>query len=244
MNRIPLALRVSLIAICAALYAALGYASYLGLFTPVIGVVRFWPVVFVPAVFSLAFDPLIGGLGAAIGIFISDMIIHGNALLSLWAGVPANFMCFFISGLRGPRRKELGMIIGAIINFLVVALCLLSGQLGLLPEPIAVTYALATAVALAIPLVMGIKVRKWMGYYAMGSLGLLIGASWIGIMVWAFSQIFVLPSGEMRLPLMAALAWMLWVYCTEIPFMLLLPPPVVEALRRGLPPGVVRREEI
>ncbi|MEM4430788.1 MAG: hypothetical protein QXM08_06460, partial [Thermofilaceae archaeon] len=67
---------VALTSLNAALYAALGYASYLGLFAPAIGVVRFWPSVFVPALFAVLFGELVGGLGAAIGIFISDMLIH------------------------------------------------------------------------------------------------------------------------------------------------------------------------
>ena len=88
-----------LISLNAALYAVLGYMTFLGLFTPVIGVVRFWPGVFVPAVFATLFGPLVGGVGAAIGIFISDLVIHGNPLLSLAVGVPANFIMFALIGL-------------------------------------------------------------------------------------------------------------------------------------------------
>ena len=66
-----------------ALYATLGYMTFLGLFAPIVGVVRFWPGVFVPAVFAVLFGPVVGGVGASIGIFISDMLVHGNALLSL-----------------------------------------------------------------------------------------------------------------------------------------------------------------
>ncbi|MEM3087614.1 MAG: hypothetical protein QXP20_00590 [Candidatus Bathyarchaeia archaeon] len=43
------------ISLNAALYAAFGYLTYLGIFTPVIGVVRFWPAVIIPAVFATLF---------------------------------------------------------------------------------------------------------------------------------------------------------------------------------------------
>jgi uncharacterized membrane protein len=58
-------LDIILTSVCAALYAALGYLTYLGIFTPAIGIVRFWPVVIIPAIFAVLFKPSIGGLGAA-----------------------------------------------------------------------------------------------------------------------------------------------------------------------------------
>lgn len=60
--------------------------------------VRFWPAVVVPAVFSVLFGPLFGGVGAAIGIFISDMLSHGMPFLSLSVGVTSNFTAFYILG--------------------------------------------------------------------------------------------------------------------------------------------------
>jgi hypothetical protein len=40
-----------LIAMNAALYAGVGYLTFLGIFAPVVGTVRFWPSVVIPAVF-------------------------------------------------------------------------------------------------------------------------------------------------------------------------------------------------
>ncbi len=233
MRATSIALKIALIAMCAALYAVLGYATYLGLFTPIIGVVRFWPPVFVPAVFSVAFGPMIGGLGAAIGIFISDMLIHGNALLSLIAGVPANFLCFFISGLKVKRKIVHSIVPFLGTNLVVVSLCIIGSSLNTVPWSLSMIYIGATIFSLAIALASLIKVRKWAWFYGMASLGLLIGASWIGITVWLFSQFFVLPTGEQYLPFIVSLAWMLWVYCTEIPFLLLIAPPIAEALERA-----------
>ncbi|MCD6509641.1 MAG: hypothetical protein J7L11_04535 [Thermoprotei archaeon] len=230
MKRSP-ALKVTLIAVCAALYAVLGYASYLGIFAPVIGVVRFWPPVFVPATFAVTFDPIVGGLGAAIGIFISDMLIHGNALLSLIAGVPANFLCFFIAGLGKRRKSNVLPCIG--VNLIMLVLCLMSPNISGVPWPIAVVYSGAVLFSLTVASLLTVKAKEWSSFYVFASLGLLIGSVWIGITVWLFSQFFILPSGESRLPLAAALAWMIWVYATEIPFMLLITPPVVSALRKA-----------
>jgi len=90
------ALKTSMTAINAALYVVFGGFTNLGI---VVYGVRFWPAVIVPAVFAVLFGPMVGGVGAAIGIFLADVIYgHGNALLSLIVGVPANFMAFYIMG--------------------------------------------------------------------------------------------------------------------------------------------------
>ena len=67
-----------MIAVCAALYAIVGYFTNLGVVSPVVGVVRFWPSVIVPAVFAVLFGPWVGGIGAAIGIFFADIIYPGH----------------------------------------------------------------------------------------------------------------------------------------------------------------------
>jgi hypothetical protein len=89
------ALKTSMTATNAALYVVFGFFTYLGIF--VYGV-RFWPAVIVPAVFAVLFGRHVGSVGAAIGIFLADVLIHGNALLSITVGVPANFIAFWIIG--------------------------------------------------------------------------------------------------------------------------------------------------
>ena len=58
---------IILTAVNASLYTAVGCLTYLGI---VVFGVRFWPAVVVPAVFSVLFGPFVGGVGAAIGIFL------------------------------------------------------------------------------------------------------------------------------------------------------------------------------
>ena len=224
---------LSLTAICASLYAVIGYLTYLGLFTPAIGVVRFWPAVFVPAVFAIVFDPYVGGLGAAIGIFISDMLIHGNALLSLSVGVPANFVGFYLIGkIYNLKLSEKGIIL-AVVAELSLALFgsyILFSQKLLQPDLV-----LASLISFILTLIPALWFRgdERRMVFA-GSTGLLVGSLIIGIGVWLFSQFFLLPTGEKNLPSWAAFAWFVWTYVTEIPFIALLVPPIVNATRRFL----------
>ena len=60
--------------------------------------VRFWPAIVVPAVFAVLFEPAVGGVGAAIGIFISEMLSHGLPFISLSDGVTSNFFAFYFLG--------------------------------------------------------------------------------------------------------------------------------------------------
>lgn len=231
-TQIKKSLFIALTSTCAALYAVLGYLSYLGFFTPVIGVVRFWPVVFVPAVFSAVFHPLIGGLGAALGIFISDMAIHGNALLSITAGVPSNFLGFYTIGAIHKSKRRAGSSLIVLPNLAVLGLCGIAYQYNLLNTAIIATYTATVIVSIIIALMLSIKNREWRSFMAASSIGLLIGSIWIGVTVWAYSQAFLLPGGLRNLASSAIIAWTLWVYCTEIPFLYVLAPPIIEVLKR------------
>ena len=99
-NTVSNALRLALISISAALYAA---AITVTSFVPTPwGVGNFRPGVLIPAFFTVVYGPFIGGVGAAIGCFIGDLALYAfgltNPLLSLIAGVPANFAGFYILG--------------------------------------------------------------------------------------------------------------------------------------------------
>lgn len=223
-------LEVTLSAVCAVLYALVGWLSYLGIFTPVFGVVRFWPSVFVPAVFAVAFSPLVGGLGAAVGIFISDMLIHGNALLSLTVGVPANFLGFYTVGEVYRRLKKGAVPILAGELGLTLAILALLYAWGVVPRDLLVAGLLASAVTLVLGVVFKGDDRS---IVLAGSTGLIVGSAVVGAGVWAFSQFFALPTGESSLPLTAAAAWFVWTFFTEVPFIAALTPPLVRALRHA-----------
>lgn len=143
---------------------------------------RFWPAVVVPAVLSVLFGPVVGGAGAAIGIFISDMLSHGLPFLSLSVGVTSNFATFYF-------------------------------------------------------LVYYMKKYTLRRYLIFSTVSLLIGSAIIGVGVWGWSQFFVLPGSEMiaPMPLAGALSIFTWTFISEIPFLLVLAPPIIRAVKKALP---------
>ena len=117
------ALRIALISISAALYAAaIGVTSPIS--TPW-GVGQFRPGVIFPAVFAVIYGPFIGGIGAAIGTFVGDVVFLTplgltTPLLSLIAGVPGNFAGFFLLGwFMRKYRSWFGFVFGSFISLLV-----------------------------------------------------------------------------------------------------------------------------
>jgi uncharacterized membrane protein len=258
-------LEVAESAICGALYAVTGYIIYmfLPIVTPGIGIVRFWPNVVVPAVFAVLFGPLVGGLGAAIGIFISDILIHGDPLLSLSAGVTANFLGFYLLGYISRKNIEWTKLIAVsgmgclIISFgslattsYVIVPQIVNNRLAdqtnfeKLMEgvgPIINGLNLFTAIMIAafiIAVVIGYLWPEWRNYELGSVIGLVVGSTIIGLVVWAYSQIFVLPAavgGGFQLPFYTALIWLIWTFSTEIPFLILLGPPILKACQRAFP---------
>lgn len=221
----------------ATLYASLGYMTYLGLFTPVIGVVRFWPSVVVPGFFTVAFGPMVGGLGAAIGIFISDIMIHGNVLLSLLVGVPANFLGFYVMGFLA-RRPISKINIYSSIGFLILIaiLTLLLYDLNVISDFITTIVFISACIVSLASIIAVYKFYPELSSYGIASVaGLALGSGIIGVGVWGFSQFLVLPSGEMNLPVQAALIWFIWTFITEIPFLTAIVPPVLKTFFRAYP---------
>lgn len=233
----------------AALYALVGIATTFGIFAIVVGGVRFWPSVFVPAVFSEVFGPVVGGLGAAIGIFISDMVVHGNALVSLSVGVPANFLGFYILGLAAKKArrdsKALG-ILAIILQFIPVAALYYLYTIKFIDFTTALVFisvAIVSGAGVAVSMVMLMFRRR--GYIYPNealaySLGLMIGSLYIGFGLWAYTYaaslniVGVPPEFQTKAPFAAALIWFLWTYYTEIPFMIYLTPPIARAVEMWL----------
>jgi len=231
----------------AVLYAVVGVATHLGLFAFVVGGVRFWPSVFIPAVFAEVYGPLVGALGAAIGIFISDMVIHGNALISLSIGVPANFIGFYVLGClarRIPRDSRYSGVLAVVLQFLPAIGIYYLYATGFIDTVIAgvfigvvVVTAAIIAVSLATSLLTGrgyVYSNEALAYTA----GLMIGSAYIGLGLWALTQAIRLglpgvpEAFQAKAPIIAALIWFLWTYYTEIPFMVYLAPPVARAVEK------------
>ncbi len=220
----------------ASLYAVFGYILYyiVPITAPGFGTVRFWPSVIIPAVFAVLFGPWVGGGGAAIGIFISDMLIHGNPILSLMAGVTSNFAMFAIIGYIAKKQVDwrIPMIASGAITALLVGISyyVLSSDLAFLFSGIIITsYIMLT-------LVIGLA-HKWRGFEAGCMLGLLVGSSIIGLMVPVFSQLFIMPGKTDLTPLtiVGGFAYLVFTFSTEIIFLVIPGPLILHICYRAFP---------
>ena len=236
---------VAIIALSAALYAVVGYLTSFGVS---FGGVAFWPAAFVPAIFAVLFGPWEGGIGAAIGIFIRDVVVIGQPLLSFTVGVPANFVAFFLIGYFAhtqlDRKKTLvslvigtGVILAGLLLPTVFLSSLSAGYTGLSTETTVILFSVVMAVSLI--LFAGIaKYWKEFRSFGVGSIiGMAAGAMIIAFGVWAYSQLFFAPHAYFTAPLSASLASLVfvWTFVTEIPFVLLISPPVVKACQAAFP---------
>ena len=230
------ALNIAAFALNAALYVAVGV-----LFSAVVpikfGGVRFWPQVIIPAVFAAVFGPWVGGFGAAVGIFLSDIMLGNDPLLSLMAGVTSNFVCFWLIGYIANKKTRwvvpvvsYGVVTGVLAWIAYVYTDLI--VVGI----IAAIYVIFVAVILSS--------SRWRGYEVGSIVGLLVGSAIIGGMVPLFAALYTPPGAEPLAPftLAGGLAVFLWTFVTEIPFLLVLGPPIIAAVKRAFP-KLSRKEE-
>jgi len=220
--------QVAAFAINAALYVVLGVliSSVIPIY---FGGVRFWPQVIIPAVFAVVFGPWVGGLGAAVGIFISDVSLGGNPLLSLMAGVTSNFIGFWLIGYIA--NKKFNITKGTVVYGILTVVCALIGYVyaGLLAVGVIVG-------SFIVYLLIVWRVKKYTSY-ALGSVvGLLVGSLIIGLIVPVYAVLFAPTSTAFpALTTAGVLGLFTWTFATEIPFLLILGPPILEAISRAFP---------
>jgi hypothetical protein len=225
---------IAVIGICAALYAVFGILtanfSFLG--------VGFLPAVVIPAVFAALYGPWVGGLSGALGIFIRDMFVHGNAGLSLVAGVPPNFILFFLIGYISYRnislKQALAGVAVAAAGLLVPTIVFLpeiAAYTGLSNEAFLLTFVLTIILSLTVIAVVAIR---WRSYAIAAVIGQIAGGILLSVTVWAVSPFFLSYFG---IPFAAAyvLPLFVWTVATEIPFILLVGPPIIKAAHRAFP---------
>ena len=227
--------------ICGALYAVAGLVIYtlLPITAPGIGVVRFWPSLVIPAVFAVLFGPKVGGIGGAIGIFVSDTMIHNDPLLSLTVGVTSNFVGFYLIGLISRKsinwKKTLGLS-----SVVVAFLSLTMGYVLFIYVSVNATILFISLVVATflVTVLVGFKWPTWRSYGLGSMVGLGVASAMIGIGVWAYSHILLLPaavSATSNLPLSTAAIWFIWTFATEIPFLITLGPPILKACYKAFP---------
>jgi hypothetical protein len=242
-RNIPMSLQLATTAINAALYAAVG--AVWTIFPITVFGVRFWPQVFVPGAFAVLFGPWTGGVGAAIGIFIADVLYgHHDALLSLLVGVPSNFLGFFIIGWI--THHSLTVATKRILLFvsLLIPIALAVYGIVLLTQPtgfVSPQFLVGIVGLIAVVTIVGLTLlrNRWADFETAASIGLGVGSIWIGLGIVAYSSIFTLPAvlglGGGALPFAFAYGTTAFTYLTEIPFLILLTPPVVAATRAAFP---------
>ena len=229
----PVSLQLVSTAVNAALYAALGvFSAYL----PTPFGVRIWPQVFVPATFGVLFGPWSGGVGAAIGIFLSDVLFgHHDALLSLMVGVPSNFLGFFLIGSLSKRpswgSKRTLFLVSILFPVILAGYGLyLSRQF---------LYALVGVVCVIVIIGFAVLKNRWAGFEVAASIGLGIGSLIIGFGLVGYSSLFTLPAvlnvGNGALPLTFAYGATAFTYLSEILPLVILTPPIVAACRAAFP---------
>lgn len=310
-------IEVAMIGVCAALYAVIGRLTDLGIVAPAVGVVAFWPAAVIPAIFAVLYGPWTGGTGAAIGIFIRDMLFHGNALLSLSAGVTANFAGFFLIGylarkeihwrkvnigasfvlvavfaslllfswpifnagfFKGPWfsqtsyalyngvlnsllfslflfvlvwavlrvRTEGGanLFLGGLVAILIIGLSISvpllflppgTGVTGLTPSYSMLLFVGVSAGSILIITAISHFWPEWKKYGIACVVGLGVGSTIIGLVLWFYSQFLPLPGGFMFAPDYFILLWIIWTFATEIPFLIIIGPPIIKAVYRAYP---------
>ena len=232
---------VAVIGICAALYAIVGRltagVTFLG--------VGFLPAVVIPAIFAVLYGPWVGGIGGAIGIFIRDMFVHGNAALSLAAGVPPNFILFFLMGYIATRNIDNKKITVALIfSAVVVVVGLIVPTLlypaeftaltGLTTTEILLVFGLTVGLSFVVITVVAIRWKQWRSFAIAAVVGQAAGAALLSVTVWAVSPLFL---SYFKSPVAATfiLPLFVWTFATEVPFILLVGPPIIKACYRAFP---------
>jgi hypothetical protein len=212
----------------AALYVALGIL--VSTIIPLnFGGVRFWPQVIIPAVFAAVFGPWVGGLGAAVGIFMSDIALGGSPVLSLMAGITSNFIGFWLLGYIANKRinPQKSSLIYGVLTVVAATIAYVYTNL----------FSLGIIIGCYVVFLTIIWIRKKWASYELGSVvGLLVGSLIIGLMVPVYAVLFA-PESTVFPGLTDAgiLALFTWTFVTEIPFMLVLGPPIIEAIHKAFP---------
>jgi hypothetical protein len=233
-------INVAGLALNIALYVAVGYIFYT-LIPISYGGVRFWPPVIVPAVFAVVFGPLVGGIGAAVGIFISDAIFGNNLLLSLIAGVTSNFVAFFLVGYIA--KKKIRWATPVVAYGLATAAFMYIGyaytNIDYWTKIAFIGVVAASYIIFLVPVVI-LRNSRWRSFEVGSIAGMLIGSAIIAATVPPFLNYF-LQGAPVTLPI--ALSTFFFTFFTEIPFVLVLGPPIIAAIYRAFPTLAVKNQK-
>lgn len=219
---------VAAFALNTALYVALGVL--LSTVMPLnFGGVRFWPQVIVPGVFAVVFGPLVGGLGAGVGIFLSDVMLGYPPLQSLIVGVPANFLGFYLIGYIANKKFDLRKTTSVYAVLTAVSAVAAYFYTNLLYVGIIIACFIIYALIVY-------RKSKWLSYEIGSVVGLAVGSLMIAMIFPIYGAIFVPEATTIPGFNSAGISSLfIWTFATEIPFLLILGPPIIGAIYKAFP---------
>jgi len=170
------------------------------------------------------------------------MIIHGNALLSLVAGVPANFVMFYIIGWiakRSPKSvfsRKFSIMSAIVIGIIFLVGWYIGTDLSLTMASIFLFFGVLSILLLAL---FEKYWHRWRIFALASIIGNAAGSLLVGLGVWAFSQFFILPGtlGH-NLPFTASMIWFTWTFSNQMPFLLVFCPPILKICQRIFPHSI------
>lgn len=225
-------IQIAALALNAASYIAIGILSYT-VFPVTFEGVRFWPPVVVPAIFAVFFGPWVGGIGGAIGIFLTDIILGNNPLLSLMAGITSNFALFWIIGYFAQKRTSWmvpTLAYGIVSIFLAWIGYVYTGF-----------YGVAIVIGSYVVFMVFTKLTtRWRGFEVGSVIGLIVGSAIIASMVPVYAILFAPSLASFSVE--GGVSLFIFTFATEIPFLLILGPPIIEAVNRAFP-NLLRKEK-
>ena len=161
---------------------------------------------------------------------------------------PANFAAFFLIGYisrgkLGKKKTFLGLVIGSVVivaGLLLPTLLLPTESTTFTMFSTSFTFFLF-AFLLGLSLVLFTIIAKyWREFRSFGIAAIIgqgVGAVIVAAGVWGYSQLFYSPTNYFKDPVSATFVPFIfvWTFATEIPFVLLLGPPLIKACYLAFP---------
>jgi hypothetical protein len=112
-----------------------------------------------------------------------------------------------------------------------------AGYTGLSTFEATALFIVTVVVSLIVIAIVSKFVREWRNFAVSSVIGAAVGSAIIAIVVWAYSQVFFSAGGYIKAPIQSAFIPIIfvWTFATEIPFILLIGPPIIKACYNAYP---------
>jgi len=159
----------------------------------------------------------------------------------LLVGVPSNFVAFFVLGSLMHKRRSSWVHRILFVVSLLIPIGLAGYGVLIVAGINSSGFVIGFIGLLVVVTIVGMQVlnHRWASFEVAASIGLGVGSAIIGLGIVGYSSIFALPAvlglGTKALPTTFIYAATSFTYLSEIPFMILLTPPIVSACRSAFP---------